>query len=84
MNRDEQAQQQERQRFQERRQDFAMVFQGPKGETVIRHLSERFEASLPAFRDPELADCDPMAAAIKAAIRDGQREVIQYIKDMSR
>lgn len=45
-------------------------------EEVLRILEERFHTNLPAYQLDKNGHYDPIAAAI----RDGQREVILYIR----
>lgn len=78
------AEQREKQRLAERREDFQLWMQGPLAARCLEHLAEHFETRLPAYRTPELAEHPDANCHTMAAIRDGQREVVEWLKDQAR
>lgn len=76
----DQAEQRAREKANRARQDAQVLLQTESGMRLLKHLEEKFEVGLPAWRTTELAEFAPGNCNTMAAIRDGQREVVDYLK----
>lgn len=73
----------EQRRVERLKEDYRLTFQSEHGQRVLEDLQVFFESGFPSFRTPDLAEFHPGAASLAAAIRDGQKEVIQRIETYS-
>ena len=58
--------------------DYAILAETEAGRRVLADLKTQFDFHLPSYREDELLS-DPKAAEVFAKLRDGNREVLQYI-----
>ena len=58
--------------------DYAILAETDAGRRILADLRTQFESHLPSYREDELL-ADPAAADTFAKLRDGNREVLQYL-----
>jgi len=59
--------------------DYALLASAPEGIRIMADLEAQFEFDQPSFRSSEILE-SAQGADTFAKLRDGNREVIQYIK----
>lgn len=59
--------------------DYAAVFGSLEGQAIMADLEAQFEFHQPSFRTDEIIS-NPVGADTFAKLRDGSREVLQYLQ----